>query len=81
MLKALIIGISGQDGAYLAKLLLDQGYEVYGTSRGKGSVPHNHIISAEVWKGIACAALAAIFSTIFYVKGRNSSNIRSLLDL
>jgi len=31
--KALIIGISGQDGAYLAKLLLGKGYEVYGTSR------------------------------------------------
>ena len=28
--KALITGITGQDGAYLAKLLLDKGYEVYG---------------------------------------------------
>ncbi len=33
MKKALICGISGQDGAYLASLLLDQGYAVYGTSR------------------------------------------------
>ena len=33
MKKALICGISGQDGAYLAKLLLDKGYEVSGTSR------------------------------------------------
>jgi GDPmannose 4,6-dehydratase len=31
--KALISGVSGQDGAYLAKLLLDKGYEVCGTSR------------------------------------------------
>ena len=31
--KALICGISGQDGAYLAQLLLDKGYEVFGTSR------------------------------------------------
>ncbi|MEG3618587.1 GDP-mannose 4,6-dehydratase [Magnetovibrio sp. PR-2] len=31
--KALIFGISGQDGAYLAKLLLSKGYEVHGTSR------------------------------------------------
>jgi GDPmannose 4,6-dehydratase len=31
--KALIIGVSGQDGAYLAKHLLGLGYEVYGTSR------------------------------------------------
>lgn len=28
--KAFITGITGQDGAYLAKLLLDKGYEVYG---------------------------------------------------
>jgi len=31
--KALIIGVSGQDGAYLAELLLRKGYEVHGTSR------------------------------------------------
>jgi len=31
--KALIFGISGQDGAYLARLLLSKGYRVYGTSR------------------------------------------------
>ena len=33
MKRALIAGISGQDGAYLARLLLDKGYEVIGTSR------------------------------------------------
>ena len=31
--KALIIGITGQDGAYLAKYLLEKGYEVTGSSR------------------------------------------------
>ena len=31
--KALICGVSGQDGAYLARLLLSNGYDVYGTSR------------------------------------------------
>jgi GDPmannose 4,6-dehydratase len=31
--RALITGITGQDGAYLAKLLLDKGYEVFGTYR------------------------------------------------
>jgi GDPmannose 4,6-dehydratase len=31
--RALICGISGQDGAYLAQFLLDKGYEVWGTSR------------------------------------------------
>jgi GDPmannose 4,6-dehydratase len=33
MKRALIVGVSGQDGAYLAKLLLEKGYEVIGTSR------------------------------------------------
>lgn len=33
MNRALITGISGQDGAYLAKLLLDKGYRVCGASR------------------------------------------------
>jgi GDPmannose 4,6-dehydratase len=31
--RALICGVSGQDGAYLAKLLLEQGYAVWGASR------------------------------------------------
>jgi GDPmannose 4,6-dehydratase len=33
MKRALICGISGQDGAYLARTLLDKGYAVYGSSR------------------------------------------------
>lgn len=33
MKRALICGVSGQDGAYLAKFLLLKGYDVYGTSR------------------------------------------------
>jgi GDPmannose 4,6-dehydratase len=32
-MRALIIGVSGQDGAYLAELLLGKGYEVFGSSR------------------------------------------------
>ncbi len=40
MPRALITGISGQDGAYLAKLLLDKGYEVYGAQRRNASSEH-----------------------------------------
>jgi len=32
-MKALILGVAGQDGCYLARLLLQKGYEVVGTSR------------------------------------------------
>ena len=31
MKKALISGITGQDGSYLAELLITKGYDVYGT--------------------------------------------------
>lgn len=33
MKKALVTGITGQDGSYLAKFLLDKGYEVHGIKR------------------------------------------------
>ena len=36
--KALVTGITGQDGAYLAQLLLDKGYTVYGAFRRTSSV-------------------------------------------
>ena len=35
--KALITGITGQDGSYLAELLLDKGYEVHGIVRRSSS--------------------------------------------
>lgn len=35
--KALITGITGQDGAYLAKLLLEKGYDVHGVKRRSSS--------------------------------------------
>lgn len=38
MKKAIITGITGQDGAYLAQLLLDKGYKVYGAYRRTSSV-------------------------------------------
>ena len=35
--KALITGITGQDGAYLAEFLLNKGYEVHGIKRRASS--------------------------------------------
>src|ERR1700749_1229715 len=35
--RALITGITGQDGSYLAELLLDKGYEVHGMVRRSSS--------------------------------------------
>ena len=40
MRKALIIGIAGQDGSYLAEHLLEKGYEVFGTLRRNSTPEH-----------------------------------------
>jgi GDPmannose 4,6-dehydratase len=49
MRKAFITGISGQDGSYLAELLLEKGYEVHGMIRRNSNfefIPNiNHIRS------------------------------------
>ncbi|SVD09223.1 uncharacterized protein METZ01_LOCUS362077, partial [marine metagenome] len=37
MKKALITGVTGQDGSYLAELLLEKGYQVHGLVRRSSS--------------------------------------------
>lgn len=47
MKKALITGITGQDGSYLAELLLTKGYQVYGLVRRKSELSYgnsNHLV-------------------------------------
>ena len=49
--RALITGLTGQDGAYLAKLLLDKGYEVHGLVRRSASAD---VIDTKLrWIGVA----------------------------
>ncbi|MVX62880.1 GDP-mannose 4,6-dehydratase [Clostridium chromiireducens] len=43
MKSALITGINGQDGSYLAELLLEKGYEVYGLLRRKSVVDYGNV--------------------------------------
>jgi GDPmannose 4,6-dehydratase len=50
-MRALITGITGQDGAYLSKLLLDKGYEVYGLVRRSSTADVNDVRLR--WMGIA----------------------------
>ena len=42
-MKALICGVGGQDGSYLARLLLSKGYEVWGTSRDAQVATFNNL--------------------------------------
>ena len=43
MKRALITGITGQDGSYLSEFLLEKGYEVYGIWRRKATVDYGNI--------------------------------------
>ena len=54
MKKALISGVTGQDGSYMAELLLEKDYEVHGIIRRSSSFNTgriNHIINDEKYKG------------------------------
>lgn len=44
MKQALITGIIGQDGSYLAELLLEKGYQVYGIMRRKSVVDYGNVV-------------------------------------
>ena len=49
--RALITGITGQDGSYLAKLLLQKGYQVFGLVRRSSTAENNELRLK--WLGIA----------------------------
>ena len=75
--KALINGITGQDGSYLAEFLLDRGYEVHGIKRRTSSlnthrVDHiyldRQVVNADnVSAGIASVAFVAFLSSLTHI--------------
>ncbi|MBD2357550.1 GDP-mannose 4,6-dehydratase [Tolypothrix sp. FACHB-123] len=58
MKKALICGISGQDGAYLAQLLLNQGYTVCGTSRDAQISPFSNLVYLGIREQVKLESMA-----------------------
>jgi GDPmannose 4,6-dehydratase len=58
MKKALICGVTGQDGAYLSKFLLGKFYKVYGGTRDKGSANVSNLISLEVLSKIELVSIS-----------------------
>lgn len=56
--RALICGVSGQDGAYLAKLLLSKGYEVWGTSRDAQASTFSNLKQLAITEHIKLVSMA-----------------------
>ncbi|MBU0620472.1 MAG: GDP-mannose 4,6-dehydratase [Gammaproteobacteria bacterium] len=57
-MKALVCGISGQDGAYLAQLLLGKGYEVWGTSRDAQASSFGNLIQLGIKDQVRLISMA-----------------------
>ena len=55
---ALITGIGGQDGAYLAQLLLNKGYQVFGTSRDAGVSRSDSLVRLGVFGQVNLLSMA-----------------------
>jgi GDPmannose 4,6-dehydratase len=55
--RALICGISGQDGTYLAKLLLDRGYEVWGSSRDAELATFDNLRRLRIYESVRLVSL------------------------
>jgi GDPmannose 4,6-dehydratase len=68
---ALIVGVTGQDGAYLARLLLRKGYKVFGTSRDADVARTAGLAALGVADQVALQSLSPVdFRSVFTVVTR-----------
>lgn len=77
---ALICGVSGQDGAYLTRLLLDKGYKVVGTSRDAQMSTFNNLrtvgaIEHTVLESMALTDFRSVAQTILKYKPHEIYNL------
>jgi GDPmannose 4,6-dehydratase len=73
--KALIFGVTGQDGSYLAELLLEKGYEVHGVKRRTSQLCTGNI--DHLYEG---ASLAAQQFTLHYGDVTDAANVLHLIQ-
>lgn len=57
-MRALICGVGGQDGAYLAQLLLGKGYEVWGTSRDAQITGFRNLKALQIERRVSLCSMA-----------------------
>jgi GDPmannose 4,6-dehydratase len=80
MKKALIFGISGQDGAYLARLLLEKGYEVHGTSRDHEISTFSNLVKLGIRDSVrlhsmTCSEFRSVLTTLQKVEADEVYNL------
>ena len=80
MKTAIICGISGQDGAYLAKFLLDKGYLVVGTSRDTQNCSFPNLKKLGIYDKVQLETMSLLdFKSVLHVIGKiNPSEIYNL---
>lgn len=78
MKKALITGITGQDGSYLAELLLEKGYEVFGLVRRKSKVEYGNVEHIKDKVNILYGDMTDIVSLINVIKVAQPDEIYNL---
>ncbi len=72
-MRALICGVSGQDGAYLARFLLDKGYEVIGASRDATTSRFDNLEKLGIRKQVKTASMAMTdFRSVLHTIGKYS---------
>lgn len=76
--KALIIGLSSQDGSYLADLLLEKGYEVIGTIRRSTNIIQENIVHLYGKVTIEAADLTDIESLIHVIKKHQPDEVYNI---
>jgi len=78
MKNALITGITGQDGSYLAELLLEEGYNVYGIMRRKSVVDYGNVEHLKDMINFIYADMTDLTSLIHSMKISNADEVYNL---
>lgn len=78
--RALIFGVSGQDGAYLSKLLLEKNYEVYGGSRDAQNTSFKNLKEFKILDYVNCISVTltdfrSVLQTIIDIKPNEIYNL------
>ncbi|MHC1749534.1 MAG: GDP-mannose 4,6-dehydratase [Cellulosilyticaceae bacterium] len=78
MKKALVTGINGQDGSYLAELLLEEGYEVYGIMRRKSVADYGNVAHLKDKINFIYADMTDVISLINAMKISQADEVYNL---